>query len=104
MNIKKLLGKRIKEIRKSAKLTQEQLGEMVEIEPSSLGNIENGYNYPLISTLEKITKALGCSMSDVFEYEHFEDDQILLERINTLLKNNPDKIRQVYKLIKAIVY
>ena len=40
MNNKKLLGKRIKEIRKSKGYTQEQLSEMIEIETSSLSGIE----------------------------------------------------------------
>lgn len=103
MDMKKLLGKRIKEIRKSVKLTQEQLGEMVDLEPSSLGNIENGYNYPLLSTLEKITRVLNCSLSEIFECEQFDDNDVLIQKINEILANNPDKIEQIYKLIKAII-
>lgn len=103
MEMKKLLGKRIKEIRKSCKMTQEQLGELINIEPSSLGNIENGYNYPLLSTLEKITKVLNCSMTEVFEYEHLDDNDVLIDKINKILEKNPDKVKQVYKLVKAIV-
>lgn len=42
MDNKKLLGKRIKEIRKHKGLTQEQLSEMIDIETSSLSGIESG--------------------------------------------------------------
>ena len=103
MDKKKLLGKRIKELRRSRKLTQEQLGEMVNIELSSLGNIENGYNYPLLSTLEKLSNVLNCSIEDMFNFEHIEDNKLLIEQINRLLNENPDKIKQIYKVIKAII-
>jgi transcriptional regulator with XRE-family HTH domain len=53
MDIKKLLGKRIQEIRKSKKLTQEQVAEIIEMEPASLSNIENGKYYPTAENLEK---------------------------------------------------
>lgn len=46
-NIKSLLGKRIKEIRKKRGLTQEKLAELAGIETPSLSNIENGKNYPM---------------------------------------------------------
>ena len=54
MNIKKLLGKRIQEIRKSKKLTQEYVAELVGIEVVSLSNIENGKYYPTAENLKKI--------------------------------------------------
>lgn len=46
MDNKKLLGKRIRELRKNRGIKQEQLAEMVGLEPTSISNIENGYNYP----------------------------------------------------------
>ena len=55
MNIKSLLGKRIKEIRKRRMMTQEKLAELAGIEIPSLSNIENGKNYPNNETLEKIS-------------------------------------------------
>ena len=42
MNIKKLLGKRLQEIRKSKNLTQEKLAEMIDVETSSISNSEVG--------------------------------------------------------------
>ena len=45
-NIKKLLGQRIKELRKSKKITQEKLAEKIGIGTSNISYIENG-NQPL---------------------------------------------------------
>ena len=42
MNLKKLLGKRLQEIRRNKKITQEQLAEYIGVEPISISNIEVG--------------------------------------------------------------
>ena len=47
-NIKHLLGKRIKEIRKRRGFTQEKLAELAGIEIPSLSNIENLNNSHMI--------------------------------------------------------
>ena len=46
MNNKKLLGKQIKEIRKSCGYTQEQLAEKVNIDITTLSGIESGRHFP----------------------------------------------------------
>lgn len=100
---KKLLGKRIRELRKRSGLTMAELSEKISIEPSSLGNIENGYNYPLIANLETLAKALNCSISDFFNYEHLAQPNDLQKEINKMLENNPDRIQDVYKLLKGFL-
>lgn len=103
MNIKKLLGKRIQEIRKSKKLTQEKVAEYIGIETNSLSNIETGRFYPTSENLEKIIKILDISISELFNCEHLQDDKTLLAEINEMLISNPKKIREAYKIIKAII-
>ena len=53
VNVKKLLGNRIKEIRKERKITQEKLAELIDIEPNNVSKIENGKNYPSAENLAK---------------------------------------------------
>lgn len=48
MNIKKLLGKRIKELRKNKGITQEALSEKAGIDSKHLSRIECGVNFPLL--------------------------------------------------------
>ena len=45
MNLKQNIGKRIQEIRKSKKLTQEKLSELADIAQNSLSNIETGASF-----------------------------------------------------------
>lgn len=103
MNIKKALGKRIKEIRVSLGLTQEEVAEKIEINPSSYCNIENGKYYPTAENLDKILLALNISPSEIFEFEHLQDNDDLIEEINNMLRDNPEKVSEIYKVIKAIV-
>lgn len=104
MDTKHLLGKRIKEIRKKKGLSQEQLAEMIGLESSnSISNVENGYNYPSIQNLEKMLKVLNCSFPAVFTFEQHKNSDILIKEINELLINNPEKISDFYKILKALV-
>ena len=53
MDIKKAIGKRIKEVRKSRGLSQKKLAEMVDIAQNTLSYIETGDNFFTAETLEK---------------------------------------------------
>ena len=103
MDNKTLLGKRIKELRLRKGLSQETLAELAEIEPTSLSNIENGRNYPSFGTLEKIMKQLETNFSNVFEFSQHGNPDDLIKEINNLLHKNPEKLKDAYKLIKALM-
>lgn len=103
MNIKKLLGKRIQEIRKAKKLTQEKVAEYIGIETNSLSNIETGRFYPTSENLEKIIKILEISPRELFECEHLQSDTDLLKEINDILTTHPEKIKEFYKILKSII-
>ena len=71
---KKMLGARIQGIRKSLKLTQEQLAERIGMEPQNVSMIETGRNYPTPENLAKIAQTLGV---DVFELFIFGEQKSL---------------------------
>ena len=102
MDNKKALGLRIKELRKVKKLSQEQLAELIGLEPPSVCNIENGKNYPTIQNLEKIINVLDVSFVEVFQFEHYKQNKDLIKEINLYLKKYPDKIQDIYKIIKVL--
>lgn len=102
MDNKVLLGKRIRELRKRNNLKQEKLAELVGLEPTSISNIENGYNYPSFQNLEKIANALNVTFVDIFKFEQHKETENLIAEINQILKNNPEKTKDFYKIIKAL--
>ena len=64
MNSDNKLGKRIKLLRKSMGLTQEQLAEKAEMDYKYLSKIENGKHLPTYNTLIRLSAILGGSIGD----------------------------------------
>mgnify|MGYP002524140843 FL=1 len=54
MNKKELLGKRLRELRKRKGINQEKLAELINVDPTTISNIENGKNYPSLINLENL--------------------------------------------------
>lgn len=102
MDKKKLLGKRIREIRKARGIKQEKLAELINVEPATISNIENGKNYPSMINLENIINILDSSFTDIFNFEHKDENENLIIRINEIMKNHPEKVEDFYKIIKAL--
>lgn len=58
---------RIAEVRKAAKITQEELAKKLGINRATLSKYENGTIDLSLSQLQKIADALGCSKWDLVE-------------------------------------
>lgn len=98
--LKEKLGKRIQEIRKSKKLTQEKLAEMIGIDTPNLSNIERGKRFVSSDTLEKIIKSLNVKEKDLFDFEHIKSKNELINSINNILKESDIKeIEYFYRMI-----
>ncbi len=103
-NTKILLGQRVRELRKGKGLSQDQLSEVVQIDPKHLSRIEVGKSFPYMETLEAIAKALDVEIKDLFEFHHLSQEAATLEEINKLLHGaSADKLRQVYKFIRYVL-
>ena len=102
--IKKLLGKRIKEIRILRNLTQEDLSELTNIGTSSISKIESGYFHPTDENLEKIAKALNIEPYKLYMFEHHKDTKTLIKDLEHIIKNaNDEEIKLVYRIIKSVL-
>lgn len=66
--LRKEFGKRLQYLRRQASLTQEQLAEQAEISVDFLSLVERGINAPSFDNLEKLAKALGVSVQELFEF------------------------------------
>lgn len=100
MDNKKLLGKRIKELRKNSGLTQEKLAELIGIDITTLSGIESGRHFPSLITLEKISNSLNCSLHTLFDFKHFvSTDDMKKEIIKNIDLINEEDIKLIFKLI-----
>ena len=102
MDNKQLLGRRLKELIKRKGISQEKLAELIGIEPTAVSNIVTGRNYPLFSTLEKITEVLNVSFEDVFKFSSCDSNENLKLRIIEILDKNPERIRDFYLIAAAL--
>ena len=75
MDIKEKIGKRIREIRESKKISQEKLAELADLDRTYISSVEKGKRNISIENIEKITKALDHTLQDFFSSEIFNHKQ-----------------------------
>ncbi len=102
-DLKKAIGKRIQIIRKSKKLTQEKLAEMVNIEPTSLSYLETGKYSPSVETLQKLSEVLKVQPWE-FYYVADVSDEEKKDELKKALDNNPKLLKIIYKFYKSVNY
>lgn len=57
-----LLGKRVRDLRKSRGMTQQELGDLINVTKVSICCYENGTRMPTIDTLLELGKVFGVSI------------------------------------------
>lgn len=75
------LGKRIREARKGAGLTQAELASLISLSRTSVTNIELGRQHILLHTLYDMASALGREVTDLMPEMKPESREDLTERI-----------------------
>lgn len=99
-----LLGARIRELRKSAKLSQEQLSEIICVDPKHMSRIELGKSFSSLDTLEAMAKTLRVELKDLFDFSHLEPQSNDKKRLDDLLEGaSEDKVKLIYKVAKALL-
>lgn len=69
MNEKMSVGERIRYYRTLRGMSQETLALEANINAAFVGHLERGLKSPTVTTLEKITEALGISLGELFSEE-----------------------------------
>ncbi|MFR1672473.1 MAG: helix-turn-helix domain-containing protein [Candidatus Gastranaerophilaceae bacterium] len=102
MDNKKLLGKRIKQIRKSLGYTQEKLSELIDIETSSLSGIESGRFFPSLHVLNKMSEVLDIELIEFFRFETVNIPKNIDEQITNMInKQSSERKEIIYKILKS---
>ncbi len=68
MDIKILVGKRIKELRNNLKISQEELADIAELDRTYITSIECGKRNISIVNIEKLATALKVTLSKFFNF------------------------------------
>ena len=59
------IGEKLREIRESKGMTQEQVGNLTNMTRQRVQAIEDGDGYPLMKTIISFSKALRCPLRDI---------------------------------------
>ncbi|WP_025717509.1 helix-turn-helix domain-containing protein [Paenibacillus sp. 1-18] len=106
--ILKLVGARIRALRKEKGLSQESLGEKGGFHFSYIGQIERGEKNVSLLNIAKIADALDVNLIQLFAYVN-EDIKVtkhetdIQEIVEILEKSSPEKVRLARNVIREII-
>jgi transcriptional regulator with XRE-family HTH domain len=106
-DILKLVGNRIRQIRKEKGLSQEQVGEKADFHYSYIGRIERGEKNISLLTLSRIADALNVGIHQFFSYaveleELTTKEKAIKEILHLLMNQNYDEIKKAHNILKEI--
>lgn len=103
IELKTLLGLKIKHYRKQLGLTQEELGEKIERTQRQVSLIELGSSFPNPEALINIAKVFNCSIKDLFDFEPIINIENLKDELSKLTnKLSEDKLKTLYLIAKNL--
>jgi transcriptional regulator with XRE-family HTH domain len=101
----KLFGRRVRAIRKTAQITQEDATERAHLNSKYLGEIERGEKRPSFDAILALSNALNVSPAAFFHFDKEErNEKVLRKKIEALLqKSEPEQLQKVHRLLKALL-
>src|SRR4030042_1920592 len=84
-NIRQELGQCIRDLRKTAGSTQEELGEKAELSYKFIGEIERGQVNVSLDSIIRIAEALGVKIGDLFSKERIPILKLLLQHSHCVI-------------------
>ena len=100
------IGKNIASLRKTKKLTQQQLGDKLFVTDKAVSKWERGLSLPDITILENLAKELDTDIYDILQIEKENDidiESLLVDERKNLKKNLKRKI-VIYMLPIALLF
>ena len=97
------IGEKIRKVREAKGLSQKEISAMVNMDQSQYSKIENDKTDPTTSTLEKIAKALGIDVSELFVSDKiFKDinsaDKTIMEKLRLIELLDSKEQQSIYNI------
>lgn len=100
------IGRKICEIRKSKKFTQEELAWKTGLSRNFIALLEKGKKKPSIETLRKIAEVLNVKVSIFFEDMKYTipEEDVIIKKISSILKESSEEEKKlIHKIVKTIL-
>jgi transcriptional regulator with XRE-family HTH domain len=102
-DIKRLVGQRIRSLRKEKGLSQEELGEKAGFHYTYMGGVERGEKNPSLDTLNKIAGALGVGIVELFPApQRLNQKKAKALVLETVRSSSPEMVKLFSDLIESI--
>ena len=96
------IGARIRRFRKALHITQAELGERAQVEPSNISHIERGATKVSLPTLMKIANALHVSLDDLVFDSLENNHHISVKELNEVLSDCSDhELKAIVEMVKS---
>ena len=69
MDVNKIFGNRLKQVRAELSITQEELALKCDMQPSHIGQLERGIKSPTLETLYKIASGINLDVSELVDFQ-----------------------------------
>lgn len=97
------IGKKISQLRKDKKITQQQIADFIGVTKASVSKWETGMTYPDITFLPLLAAFFDCSIDELMGYSELskkEIENIYNEMKKKLTKNPQDSLKRIRHLVK----
>ncbi len=99
-----LFAKRVRKLRKAAKLSLEKAAERADITGNFWGDVERCKKVPSLDTIVAMAKGLNVAPSTLLMLEREEDPRDLRRRIESLLdKYDAQQLELVHRIAKVLL-
>lgn len=97
-------AKRVRRLRKNAKLSLEKAAERADITANFWGDVERGKKVPSLDTIVAMAKGLSLSPRILLSLDREEDELDLRKRIETLLdRSSPQQLELIQRVVSVLV-
>jgi transcriptional regulator with XRE-family HTH domain len=103
MEAKKLLGSRLRELRRKHGYSQERVAELADMASNYLSRIEMGKENPTFDTFLKLARVYKVELWELLNYGHEVNRKDMESRLCNVAKNAKDEdLRLILKFINAL--
>ena len=96
------IGERMRKFRKSLSITQAQLGEKSQVEPSNISHIERGATKVSLPTLIRIANSLNVSLDELVYDSINNNHHISIKELNEILSDCSDnELKAIVEIVKS---
>ena len=105
MELRKRFGKRIRELRRKAGLTQAEFAERVGIATKTQSSIECGINFPKVQQIESYARVLNLDVADILDLSDTPkvEENYLVSLNDLISKANDKQVERIYRLAKLVM-